>query len=419
MKNLIIIMLLILFIIFSGSIFSQDSTGVEIEKINENFYKLILTTTYSVNMLVFIGPDGILLVDTGMPGVSELIKSKIEELSDKKIKYIINTHHHADHFSGNQLLGKNAVKIAHKNFKTVLTTGLNILQEYSTDVLPQITFEKELELNFNNEIVKLIALPGTHSNSDIIVYFPNAKIACISAIVTVGNFPFVGQADGGSINNYPVILDQLISLFNEDVTFITGHGQNCTMKDIRDFKNMITETSNLIKGELAKGNTVEQLQQQDILKNWESWGQGFVNANLWIQTIENSINPPQQNNKESVAIPLFYTMKEKGIDAAIEHFVQLKKENPEDYDFREFNLNLFGYSLLGKEKYEDAIKIFKLNIIEFPESANVFDSLGEAYERWGKNNLAQENYKIAVQNAEENNDPNLNIYKQNLKRLQK
>jgi len=419
MKKSITLMLLISFIIFSGSIFSQDSTDIEIEKINDNFYKFVLTTTYSVNMIVFTGPDGILLVDTGMPGISERIKPEIEKISNKEIKYIINTHHHPDHFSGNQILGKNAIKITHKNMYTALTTGLNILQEYSDEVLPQITFEEELDLYFNGEDIKIIAMPGTHSNSDIIVHFPKSNIVYLSSILTDGSFPFIGQADGGSINNYEKILDKILNTYDEETVFIIGHGQNCTKTDIKDFKNIIIETTKLVGNEIAKGKSVEQIQEKDILKEWDSWGQGFVNKNLWIQQIANSINPPPVNNNQSICIPMFYTMKEKNIDAAITQYDQLKQDKPDEYDFREFNLNLFGYSLLGKNNFDDAIKIFRLNIKNFPESANVYDSLGEAYERLGNNDKALENYKKAVQNAEKTNDPNLNIFKQNLERVQK
>ena len=368
---------------------------------------------------MFTGPDGILLVDTGMPGISEQIQTKIKKISNKDIKYIINTHHHPDHFSGNQLLGKNAIKIAHKNHKTFLTTGLNILQEYTDEVLPQITFDNELELYFNNEEIKIIAMPGTHSNSDIIVYFSKSKIACISSLVTARNFPFIGQADGGSLNNYPEILDKLISMFDDDVTFVTGHGENISMTDIKNFKNMIIETTKLVGDQIKNGKSIEQLQEQDILKEWDSWAQGFVNKNLWIQQIANSINPPPVNNNQSICIPMFYTMKEKNIDAAIVQYNQLKKDKPDDYDFREFNLNLFGYSLLGKSNLDDAIKIFRLNIKNFPESANVYDSLGEAYERSGDKDKALANYKKAVQNAEKTDDANLNIFRQNLERVQK
>jgi len=116
---------------------------------------------------------------------------------------------------------------------------------------------------------------------------------------------------------------------------------------------------------------------------------------------------------------MFYTMKGKNIDAAITQYHQLKKDNSEDYDFREFNLNLFGYSLLGKNKFDEAIKIFRLNTRNFPESANVYDSLGEAYERLGDKDNAVANYKNAVKNAEKTDDANLNIFRQNLERLEK
>ena len=178
---------------------------------------------------------------------------------------------------------------------------------------------------------------------------------------------------------------------------------------------MIRQTSEIVKAELAKGKTVRQIQEERVLKKWDDWGTGFINTNRWIRSIANGLNPPVI--KQSIAVPLYYTIKKKGVDAAIKQYKQLKKEKPEVYDFREFNLNSLGYSFLFKNRFDEAIKIFKLNIQMFPESANVYDSLGEAYEKSDNYKLAVENYSKAVQNAEKLNDPNLNIFKSNLQRV--
>ena len=401
-------------------ILCAQQAKVEVNNLNNGIYKFTATTTFSVNLTASIGPDGVLLVDSGMKGAEELIQSELKKRSAGKIKYIINTHFHPDHFDGNKKLGMDALRIGHIKMRENLTGGLNILQEYGSDVLPQITFDKTLTIHFNGEDVQLTALPGTHSNADIIVYFPKSKVAAISSIVLKETFPYIGRRDGGSVLNYPEILDYLLNTFDKDVIFVSGHGENCTYTDIQNFKNMVDETVRLVKQGLAAGKNVEQMQKEKILGDWKSWAKGFVKTDMWIQTIATSLEPPKKiEQNESVAIPVFKMYRDKGITTAISEYKRLKKEQPETYDYREFGLNFFGYSLLNKEKYRDAIAIFKLNAKEFPESANVYDSLGEAYEKSGDLKSAEKNYARAVKNAKKTSDANLKIFIKNLSRVSK
>ena len=386
---------------------------IEVTKLNGSLYKLTATTNFSVNMTASIGPDGILLIDTGMQGAAEAIRDELSKLSDKEIKYIINSHFHGDHFGGNTVLGLGAVKIAHSKMRENLTSNMNILQEYGEDVLPQITFEDSLIMHFNSEEIRLISLSGSHSNADIIVHFPESKVVVLSSVVLKETFPYIGRRDGGSVLNYPKILDYLLKSFEQDVIFISGHGENCTYADIKNFKNMIEETMSTVKQGLASGKTAEQLQEENVLKDWDSWGSGFVKPNMWIQTIANALNPPEAvPAKQAVAIPVFKMYKEEGLSSAIAYYKKLKEDKPEDYDYREFALNLFGYSLLNKQKFDDAIAIFKLNVESFPESANVYDSLGESFEKSDDLKSAKKNYAKAVKIAKKTNDATCKFLKQ-------
>jgi uncharacterized protein len=80
-------------------------------------------------------------------------------------------------------------------------------------------------------------------------------------------------------------------------------------------------------------------------------------------------------------------------------------------------VNNLGYQLMGRGAMDEAIKVFKTNIELYPQSANVYDSLAEAYERNGKLELAKPNYEKAAQLGERNNDPNLQVYKTNFERV--
>lgn len=90
------------------------------------------------------------------------------------------------------------------------------------------------------------------------------------------------------------------------------------------------------------------------------------------------------------------TILDKGIDAAVKQYNQLRKSNSKNYDFRERHLNNLGYGLLGEKKFKQAIKIFQLNVAAYPKSANTYDSLGEAYMLNGDRKSAIKNYQKAL-----------------------
>ncbi len=87
----------------------------------------------------------------------------------------------------------------------------------------------------------------------------------------------------------------------------------------------------------------------------------------------------------------------EGAKAAIERYWQLKRSDPESYDFREFHLNQVGYALLRTNRFEDAIAIFQANVAAFPDAWNTYDSLGEAYMLHGERALAIANYRKSLE----------------------
>ena len=101
--------------------------------------------------------------------------------------------------------------------------------------------------------------------------------------------------------------------------------------------------------------------------------------------------------KRSIGETIVTTASEKGVDAAIKQYRDLKASGSKDYDFDEDELNTAGYQLLRSGKSKDAIEIFKLNVEMFPQASNPYDSLGEAYAEAGEKELAIKNYKRSVE----------------------
>ena len=105
---------------------------------------------------------------------------------------------------------------------------------------------------------------------------------------------------------------------------------------------------------------------------------------------------PAAPPKRSIARALLDTLRTKSIEAAVAHYRELKDDRPEQYDFREPELNTLGYALLRQKKFQEAVAIFQLNVEMFTESSNAYDSLAECYAEKGETELAIKNYGKAL-----------------------
>lgn len=106
---------------------------------------------------------------------------------------------------------------------------------------------------------------------------------------------------------------------------------------------------------------------------------------------------------QSLAEHLSYVINEDGIETALKQFQQMKEEK-DLFSLKENEMNQLGYLLLGENKIEDALAVFKINVEEFPKSANVYDSYGEALLRKGNKEEAIVNYKKSVELNPRNTD---------------
>jgi CubicO group peptidase (beta-lactamase class C family) len=106
---------------------------------------------------------------------------------------------------------------------------------------------------------------------------------------------------------------------------------------------------------------------------------------------------PTDRCKKPIGIVLISTVLDHGVEAALKQYRELRSDFGEKYDLSENQLNTLGYALLGHDRVKDAIEIFKLNVAAFPESANPYDSLGEAYLADGQKGLAIENYRRSLE----------------------
>lgn len=174
-------------------------------------------------------------------------------------------------------------------------------------------------------------------------------------------------------------------------TSIYGFGWNVEAQDGRTFVWHQGATGGyraLIERRLAEKITVIILTNKGNSKRLE-----INNAILNLLNDKPYVFP-----RRSIAEAMYDTISKQGIQAAINTYESLRVANDSSYDFSESELNSLGYQLLsGNHKASEAIEVFKLNTVAYPQSSNAFDSLAEAYQVSGDKDLAIKNYQKAVE----------------------
>jgi len=356
-------------IFLSGTMQAQDTPKITVTKLTDQIYRLnTQQSSYTTNTLAFVGNDGILLVDTQSEEDAEALKEVVDSFGKGAPKYIINTHKHVEHIGGNAIFGDAPVIIGHELLPTKLRSGGFLFSEYPPATFPDITVSDSLSLYFNGERIRIVAIPGSHDDHEIIVHFTRSKVVHLSSLVNGFNFPSVDR-DGDALK-FPDCVARALSLLPHDVTIVSGHNDNGTWDDLSKYHDMLIKTTAIVKSGLDAGKDLATLQQEKVLDGWKAYAGSYVSVDEWIEYLVKGFqNQSSKDNKQSIYEPLYYAWKEKGAPAAVALYHQLKRDQEDQYKFDEADLLVIGDKLLTKAKYQDAAEFLKLSLEEYRESA--------------------------------------------------
>ncbi len=201
-----------------------------IQNIKPNLY---MVTGAGGNSTFRVTPDGVILVDGKLPGEENYntLMALIKGVTDKPVKYLIVTHHHADHTGNNQRFIDAGVQIiATENLKKNLVT-------YESNGVkpapPTMTYPgAEYMLKFGGVTVELHHFGNAHTSGDTVVYFPDLKTVCLSDVVTTGRTgPLIDYAGGGSATDWTNVLAAILKLDFDAA--VPGNGDVLTKADVR------------------------------------------------------------------------------------------------------------------------------------------------------------------------------------------
>ena len=235
------------------------------------------------NIGVSAGSDGILIIDDQFAPLAGRIKVAIEALGSDTPKFLLNTHFHGDHTGGNVEFGAESLIVAHENVRMRMIAG-----DQPAVALPVVTFDDDVTVHFNGEDITLIHMPNGHTDTDSVVIFSESNVIHMGDHFFNGGFPFVDLANGGTVQGYINNLEKALSWIGDDIAVIPGHGPLAAKGDLLNFYNVVKDTSTAIRVMKSQRMTKEEIVAEGLGDDYESWGQGFINEQRWIETVFDS-----------------------------------------------------------------------------------------------------------------------------------
>jgi cyclase len=278
---------------------AQDPTRLTAWQVRDNVYMLVGA---GGNTTLQVGSDGVLVVDTKLPPASNVLLDAIRQISSRPIRYVINTHWHADHVGGNEVIAKagstiaggnvsgaianaseGAAVIAHENVLTRMSGGEDAPP---FEAWPTVTlFMPQKDLFFNGEPIEILHQPAAHTDGDSIVFFRRSDVISTGDVYTTTGYPVIRREDGGSIDGVIAALNRIIEITvpqekQEGGTLvIPGHGRVSDEADVVEYRDMVTIIRDRIKSMIEMGMTLQQVQAAQPTADYD--GRYGATTGLW------------------------------------------------------------------------------------------------------------------------------------------
>lgn len=316
----------------------QAGAGIDVLQVRPNFYMIASPIS---NVGVQIGPDGVLVVNTGTQQASGEVLAAIQKLSKEPIRYIINTNADADLVGGNAAFSRAGLRLgalsilagkgagpddaafimAHESVLERMRTPSGKTPPLPAEAWPSETFdEKRKALSFNGEGVEILYQPAAHSDADSVVFFRRSDVVVAGNILDANRFPMIDLARGGSIQGEIDALNRLIELaippgpymgmptapiassggvLPGGTEVLPGRGRVYRQIDIVNYRDMVVIISDTIKHMIDQKMTLDQIKAAAPAKGWEpQYGatSGPWTTNDFIEAVYKSLTNQKQQS---------------------------------------------------------------------------------------------------------------------------
>ena len=255
-----------------------DAVQIKTIRVAQNIYML---EGQGGNIGMSVGDDGVLLIDDQFAPLTAKHLDAIKAITDKPVRFLVNTHYHWDHVGGNENLGRAGVLIvAHDNVYKRMS-GRQVVQFLKQDIapypkvaLPVVTYNDRVTYHINGDEITVYKVPRSHTDGDSMVRFRNANVVHTGDVFASGRYPFIDvENNNGSVKGVVKAIDELIPTLDDFTRVIPGHGPVSDKRGVIAYRKMINTVATRVEALVRKGKTLEQVIAAKPLREFdEEWG---------------------------------------------------------------------------------------------------------------------------------------------------
>ncbi len=240
------------------------------------------------NIAVLGGPDGLTVVDSGVPVRAAEILETVKRVGGKPVSRLINTHWHFDHAGGNEVFA-----LAGATIVATAATRRRLATDQYTEVfklttpaspavaLPTLTAD-EAELHVGKELVHLTAVPPAHTDGDLIVHFKSLDVIHTGDLFSNGFYPNIDGSSLGWIGGMIAAADRILKLSGPKTRIIPGHGPMATPDQLAAFRKMLVTVHDRLAPMLDAGKTTQEAIAARPTSDLDAtWGKGFFTGGMF------------------------------------------------------------------------------------------------------------------------------------------
>jgi glyoxylase-like metal-dependent hydrolase (beta-lactamase superfamily II) len=240
------------------------------------------------NIAVLDGPDGLTVVDSGVPMRAKEALETIRRVGGKPVSRLINTHWHFDHAGGNEVFARAGATV----FATAATRKRLATDQYTEVVkmttpasppiaLPVVTAD-HFELHVGDEVLALTAVPPAHTDGDLIVHFPSRDVIHTGDLFFNGFYPAIDASSLGWIGGMIAAADRILKLAGPKTRIIPGHGPMGTPDDLAAFRKMLATVHDRLARMLDAGKTTrDAIAARPTADLDAAWAKGFFTGGMF------------------------------------------------------------------------------------------------------------------------------------------